>query len=70
MIHSRLPSALGLNAAISGATVLASRLDSNTSVFSFLLFSVVWFGLFPLARVRWVPISLSDGPTRERGTVN
>ncbi|GAA5913203.1 phosphatidylinositol N-acetylglucosaminyltransferase [Sporobolomyces salmoneus] len=45
-----LPSTLSLSAALSGSTVLASRLDSNTSVFSLLLFSTLFFGPFPLLR--------------------
>ncbi|CEQ40774.1 SPOSA6832_02428, partial [Sporobolomyces salmonicolor] len=45
-----LPSTLSLTAALSGSTVLASRLSSNSSVFSLLLFSTLWFGPFPLLR--------------------
>lgn len=45
-----LPSTLSLTAALSGSTVLASRLSSNPSVFSLLLFSTLWFGPFPLLR--------------------
>ncbi|GAA5849422.1 hypothetical protein JCM5353_001084 [Sporobolomyces roseus] len=45
-----LPSTISLTAALSGSTVLASRLTSNTSVFSLLLFSTLFFGPFPLLR--------------------
>ncbi|GAA5898825.1 hypothetical protein JCM5296_005617 [Sporobolomyces johnsonii] len=45
-----LPSTLSLTAALSGSTVLASRLSSNRAVFSLLLFSTLWFGPFPLLR--------------------
>ncbi|GAA5889771.1 hypothetical protein JCM6882_004318 [Rhodosporidiobolus microsporus] len=48
--RSPLPSTVSLTAALSGSTVLASRLRSNTSVFSLLLFSFLWFGPFPLLR--------------------
>lgn len=47
---SQLPSTMSLTAALTGSTVLASRLPSNTAVFSFLLFSTLWFGPFPLLR--------------------
>jgi phosphatidylinositol glycan class C protein len=39
-----------MNAAISAAVVLASRLDSDLSVFALVLFSVQIFALFPLLR--------------------
>ncbi|GAA6009493.1 hypothetical protein JCM10207_003802 [Rhodosporidiobolus poonsookiae] len=39
-----------LTAALSGSTVLASRLPTNTSVFALLLLSTLWFGPFPLLR--------------------
>ncbi|GAA6060644.1 hypothetical protein JCM10212_006395 [Sporobolomyces blumeae] len=45
-----LPSTLSLTAALSGSTVLASRLASNSAVFSLLLFSTLWFGPFPHLR--------------------
>ncbi|GAA6008569.1 phosphatidylinositol N-acetylglucosaminyltransferase [Rhodotorula paludigena] len=45
-----LPSTISLTAALSGSTVLASRLSSNASVFSLLLFATLWFGPFPLLR--------------------
>ncbi|GAA5977422.1 hypothetical protein JCM11641_000957, partial [Rhodosporidiobolus odoratus] len=48
--RSPLPSTISLTAALSSSTVLASRLTSNTSVFSLLLFSLLWFGPFPLLR--------------------
>lgn len=47
---SSAPSTLPLTAALSGSTVLASRLDSNLSVFSLLLFATLWFGPWPLLR--------------------
>lgn len=53
-----LPSTLSLTAALSGSTVLASRLMTNAQVFSLLLFSTLWFGPFPLLRS-----SLSLKPT-------
>ncbi|GAA5831446.1 hypothetical protein JCM3766R1_001754 [Sporobolomyces carnicolor] len=48
--RAALPSTLSLTAALSGSTVLASRLDSNPAVFSLLLFSTLFFGPFPLLR--------------------
>lgn len=45
-----LTSVLSMNAAISAAVVLASRLDSDLSVFALVLFSVQTFALFPLLR--------------------
>lgn len=47
---AQLPSTLSLTAALSGSTVLASRLPSNLAVFSLLLFSTLWFGPFPILR--------------------
>lgn len=43
-------STLPLTAALLASTVLASRLRSNLSVFSLLLFSTTFFGPFPLLR--------------------
>ncbi|KAH8925937.1 GPI2-domain-containing protein [Atractiella rhizophila] len=43
----KFPAPLSLSAAISASTVLASRLEAAEQVFAFMLFSVVWFGLFP-----------------------
>ncbi|SGY20535.1 BQ5605_C016g08086 [Microbotryum silenes-dioicae] len=40
-------SSLPLTAALSGSTVLASRLSSNLAVFSLLLFATIWFGPLP-----------------------
>ncbi|SCV72232.1 BQ2448_4926 [Microbotryum intermedium] len=40
-------SSLPLTAALSGSTVLASRLASNLAVFSLLLFATIWFGPLP-----------------------
>ncbi|ORY89447.1 phosphatidylinositol N-acetylglucosaminyltransferase subunit C [Leucosporidium creatinivorum] len=48
--RSKSTSTLPLTAALSASTVLASRLSSNLSVFSLLLFSTLWFGPFPLLR--------------------
>ncbi|BGP44137.1 glycosylphosphatidylinositol anchor biosynthesis [Rhodotorula kratochvilovae] len=45
-----LPSTISLTAALSGSTVLASRLSSNSAVFSLLLFATLWFGPLPLLR--------------------
>ncbi|KIM32996.1 hypothetical protein M408DRAFT_14560 [Serendipita vermifera MAFF 305830] len=50
--RERLTSVLSMNAAISAAVVLASRLDSDLSVFALVLFSVQMFALFPLLRRR------------------
>lgn len=47
---STAPSTLPLTAALSGSTVLASRLDENLAVFSLLLFATLWFGPWPLLR--------------------
>jgi phosphatidylinositol N-acetylglucosaminyltransferase subunit C len=48
--ETRFPTSLSLNLAILSSVVLASRLPSTTTVFSYLLFSVQWFALFPLFR--------------------
>ncbi|KPV72771.1 uncharacterized protein RHOBADRAFT_46366 [Rhodotorula graminis WP1] len=48
--RAALPSTISLTAALSGSTVLASRLSSNSSVFSLLLFATLWFGPLPLLR--------------------
>ncbi|GAA5913884.1 hypothetical protein JCM8208_004988 [Rhodotorula glutinis] len=48
--RAALPSTISLTAALSGSTVLASRLSSNPSVFSLLLFATLWFGPLPLLR--------------------
>ncbi|GAA5869911.1 hypothetical protein JCM16303_001839 [Sporobolomyces ruberrimus] len=73
-----LPSTLSLTAALSGSTVLASRLDSNTSVFSLLLFSTLFFGPFPLLRssltlkptllLTWVLVTTALVSLRSLGT--
>uniref|UniRef100_A0A060TJ41 ARAD1D43890p n=1 Tax=Blastobotrys adeninivorans TaxID=409370 RepID=A0A060TJ41_BLAAD len=44
---------LATNLALSAAIVLASRLESTLAVFSFVLFSIQLFGVFP-SFVRWV----------------
>lgn len=55
--RERLTSVLSMNAAISSAAVLASRLPSDQSVFALMLFSVQLFALFPMLRRR-----LQSGP--------
>ncbi|KAK9447411.1 phosphatidylinositol N-acetylglucosaminyltransferase-domain-containing protein [Limtongia smithiae] len=47
------PTTLSTNLAIAAAIVLASRLSTTLSVFSFLLFSIELFGLFPIFS-RWL----------------
>lgn len=49
-VGAKFPASLSTNAAIMAATVLASRLESTTDVFSFMLFSIEVFGLFPVFR--------------------
>ena len=44
------PASLSTNAALMASTVLASRLESTTFVFSLTLFSIEVFGLFPVFR--------------------
>lgn len=48
----RLTSVLSMNAAISSAVVLASRLQDDLSVFALTLFSIQLFALFPMLRHR------------------
>ncbi|PVG04869.1 phosphatidylinositol N-acetylglucosaminyltransferase [Serendipita vermifera] len=48
--RERLTSVLSMNAAISASVVLASRLNTDFSVFALMLFSVQDFALFPLLR--------------------
>ena len=43
---------LSINAAVSAAVVLASRLDDDLAVFALMLFSVEAFALFPILRRR------------------
>ncbi|KAI9509469.1 phosphatidylinositol N-acetylglucosaminyltransferase [Russula earlei] len=50
--RERLTSVLSINAAISAAVVLASRLHDDLSVFALMLFSVEAFALFPVFRRR------------------
>ncbi|KAH9977518.1 phosphatidylinositol N-acetylglucosaminyltransferase subunit C [Russula compacta] len=50
--RERLTSVLSINAAISAAVVLASRLHDNLAVFALMLFSVEAFALFPIFRHR------------------
>ncbi|KAK9469126.1 phosphatidylinositol N-acetylglucosaminyltransferase subunit C [Lipomyces arxii] len=47
------PPTLSTNLAVSASTMLASRLSTTLSVFSFLLFSIELFGLFPIFS-RWI----------------
>ncbi|KAK7551557.1 phosphatidylinositol N-acetylglucosaminyltransferase subunit C [Phyllosticta citricarpa] len=49
-VGAKFPASLSTNAAIMAASVLASRLESTTDVFSCLLFSIEVFGLFPVFR--------------------
>ncbi|KAI0068362.1 phosphatidylinositol N-acetylglucosaminyltransferase [Artomyces pyxidatus] len=51
-VRERLTSVLSMNAAISAAVVLASRLRDDLSVFALVLFSVQLFALFPILRHR------------------
>ncbi|KAH9979844.1 phosphatidylinositol N-acetylglucosaminyltransferase [Lactifluus volemus] len=51
-LNERLTSVLSINAAISAAVVLASRLHDDLSVFALMLFSVQAFALFPILRRR------------------
>ena len=53
----RLTSVLSINAAISAAVVLASRLHDDLAVFALMLFSVEAFALFPIFRRR-IQVSL------------
>lgn len=48
--ESKFPASLSTNAALMASTVLASRLESTTHVFSLTLFSIEVFGLFPVFR--------------------
>jgi|SRR6266850_189905 len=50
--RERLTSVLSINAAISAAVVLASRLHNDLAVFALMLFSVEAFALFPILRRR------------------
>jgi phosphatidylinositol glycan class C protein len=68
--RERLTSVLSINAAISAAVVLASRLHNDLAVFALMLFSVEAFALFPILRrriqVRTVPTAvLSSSSTHE-----
>ncbi|KAF2089874.1 phosphatidylinositol N-acetylglucosaminyltransferase, partial [Saccharata proteae CBS 121410] len=49
-VGAKFPASLSTNAALMASTVLASRLDSTTHVFSLTLFSIEVFGLFPVFR--------------------
>ncbi|KZT02733.1 phosphatidylinositol N-acetylglucosaminyltransferase [Laetiporus sulphureus 93-53] len=62
--QERLTSVLSMNAAISSAVVLASRLPDDQSVFALMLFSVQLFALFPILRRR-----LQTGPGFLQGFV-
>ncbi|KAF8267331.1 phosphatidylinositol N-acetylglucosaminyltransferase [Lactarius quietus] len=53
--RERLTSVLSINAAISAAVVLASRLHEDLAVFALMLFSVEAFALFPVLRRRLQP---------------
>lgn len=49
-IVNSLPASISTNSALMASTVLASRLESTTHVFSLTLFSIEVFGLFPIFR--------------------
>ncbi|THH16996.1 hypothetical protein EW146_g3734 [Bondarzewia mesenterica] len=51
-VRERLTSVLSMNAAVSSAVVLASRLRDDLSVFALTLFSIQLFSLFPILRHR------------------
>ncbi|KZV77720.1 phosphatidylinositol N-acetylglucosaminyltransferase [Peniophora sp. CONT] len=51
-VRERLTSVLSMNAAISAAVVLASRLHEDLAVFALVLFAVLLFALFPILRHR------------------
>ena len=61
ILRKRLTSVLSINAAISAAVVLASRLHDDLAVFALMLFSVEAFALFPILRrrlqVRLIPFA-------------
>ena len=63
--EKRLTSVLSINAAISAAVVLASRLHDDLAVFALMLFSVEAFALFPILRrrlqVRPIPCAVVAG---------
>ncbi|CAG7851544.1 SubName: Full=Related to pig-c protein {ECO:0000313/EMBL:CCA67462.1} [Serendipita indica DSM 11827] len=63
--HERLTSVLSMNAAISASVVLASRLDSDLSVFALILFALQVFALFPLLRrqLHYAPTAVRLGLT-------
>ncbi|KAJ1680114.1 glycosylphosphatidylinositol anchor biosynthesis [Spiromyces aspiralis] len=44
------PGSISLNAAVFAAVLLASRLRHDDAVFAFMVFALVWFGLFPISR--------------------
>ncbi|KAJ1834184.1 glycosylphosphatidylinositol anchor biosynthesis [Coemansia sp. RSA 2711] len=50
LTNIRFPGSVSLNAAVLASVLLASQLDSNLSVFAFLLFALGWFALFPIFR--------------------
>ncbi|KAJ2795777.1 glycosylphosphatidylinositol anchor biosynthesis [Coemansia guatemalensis] len=50
LTNIRFPGSVSLNAAVLASVLLASQLDSNLSVFAFLLFALEWFALFPIYR--------------------
>ncbi|CAG8519912.1 15484_t:CDS:10 [Acaulospora colombiana] len=66
--RERLTSVLSMNAAISASVVLASRLNTDFSVFALMLFSVQDFALFPLLR-RQLHVSTPDMRYEESGTL-
>lgn len=56
-VHARLTSVLSMNAAISASVVLASRLETDISVFALILFAVHSFVLYPILKPRLQTIS-------------
>ncbi|KAI9476860.1 glycosylphosphatidylinositol anchor biosynthesis [Coemansia sp. RSA 989] len=50
LTNIRFPGSVSLNAAVLASVLLASRLNSNLSVFAFLAFALCWFALFPIFR--------------------
>ncbi|KAF9526444.1 phosphatidylinositol N-acetylglucosaminyltransferase subunit C [Crepidotus variabilis] len=51
-IHEGISSVFSMNAAVSASVVLASRLPTDVSVFSLMLFSIQSFALYPMLRHR------------------
>ncbi|KAI0033163.1 phosphatidylinositol N-acetylglucosaminyltransferase subunit C [Vararia minispora EC-137] len=71
-VRERLTSVLSMNAAISAAVVLASRLHEDLSVFALVLFAVQLFALFPILRHRLqsAPVSMRIALTTMMSTAS